>query len=855
MERKRAVRKLMGMAVFAVLALVLSWGRLALAAQDTWPKRFEHPKGTVVMYQPQLEDFKDDKLTARAAVSVKTKEMKAPVFGAVWLAGRVLIDRDTRMATIDGVKVTDAKFPDAKPEQLEKLKTFLNTEMAEFSVAISLDRLLAALDVLEKEQAGDRGLKNDPPKIIFANRPTVLVLLDGDPKLLPVSKSSYMRVANTPFIMLYDPSTKNYYLRGGDDWLSAADLAGPWKDLETLPDPLKALEGEVQKVEKAKEKGGARKVEAKGEKMPAIVVSTVPAELLVTDGEPQYTPIKGTNLLFVSNTESNIFMDTSAQEYYALISGRWFKTKSLADGPWAYTAPDKLPADFAKIPENSVKGFVLVNVADTNQAKEAVLENSIPQTATIDRKKATTKVEYAGDPKFEKIADTDMEYAVNTGKSVFKEGAKYYAVDQGVWYEADSANGPWKVAAARPKQVDKIPPSNPNYNAKYVKVYDATEDTVTVGYTPGYTGSYVDNGTVVYGTGYNYTGYSSPETYIPPPATYGYAAAYDPYAGSWGYQTPYYQPGAWLAAGLTAAAVGVGVAAIANNWWDHPHGYWGGGGYWGAGGYNNVNINNIHNNVIRRPDHRPPDWKPGDRPGRPGDRPGVRPGDRPGRPSTLPSQRSNLYNRPGNENRLASRPGQPGARPADAARPKAETRPAKAVKPRPAAQPTKPKVRPAGGPNNVVADRGGNVYKRDNQGNWQQRQGNQWSRPGGERPASRPAASSRPSPRAERPAAAPRPTPATRPAAAPRPSFDSGQLNRDFAARQRGEMRSQNFQRASMASRPSFGGGGRPGGGGQPGGGISRPSRGGGGAMRGGGGGPRGGGGGRSGSGGRGGRR
>ena len=169
----------------------------------------------------------------------------------------------------------------------------------------------------------------------------------------------------------------------------------------------------------------------------------MPAELLATDGEPQYTPIKDTNLLYVSNTENNIFMDTATQEYYALISGRWFKTKSLAEGPWTYVAPNQLPADFAKIPENSVKGFVLVNVAGTPQAKEAVLENSIPQTATIDRKKATTKVEYAGEPKFEKIADTDLEYAVNTGKSVFKEGTKYYAVDQGVWYEADSPNGPW----------------------------------------------------------------------------------------------------------------------------------------------------------------------------------------------------------------------------------------------------------------------------------------------------------------------------------------------------------------------------------------------------------------------------
>ena len=154
---------------------------------------------------------------------------------------------------------------------------------------------------------------------------------------------------------------------------------------------------------------------------------------------------------------------------------------------------------------------------------------------------------YAGDPKFEKIADTNLEYAVNTGTAVFKEGTKYYAVDQGVWYEADSPNGPWTVSVSPPKEVDKIPPSNPRYNAKYVKVYESTDDTVTVGYTPGYTGSYVDNGTVVYGTGYDYSGYSAPDAYIPPPATYGYAAAYDPYAGSWGYQTPYYNPGSWLA--------------------------------------------------------------------------------------------------------------------------------------------------------------------------------------------------------------------------------------------------------------------------------------------------------------------
>ena len=90
MPKKCPLGNLLAKAILTVLSLPLIFSQPALAAQDAWPKRFDDPKGTVVMYQPQVEDFKDDKLTARAAVSVKTKEMKAPVFGAVWLSGRVL---------------------------------------------------------------------------------------------------------------------------------------------------------------------------------------------------------------------------------------------------------------------------------------------------------------------------------------------------------------------------------------------------------------------------------------------------------------------------------------------------------------------------------------------------------------------------------------------------------------------------------------------------------------------------------------------------------------------------------------------------------------------------------------------
>jgi hypothetical protein len=38
-------------------------------------------------------------------------------FGAVWLSGRVLTDRDTRMATISEVKVTDAGKTSLRKEE------------------------------------------------------------------------------------------------------------------------------------------------------------------------------------------------------------------------------------------------------------------------------------------------------------------------------------------------------------------------------------------------------------------------------------------------------------------------------------------------------------------------------------------------------------------------------------------------------------------------------------------------------------------------------------------------------------------------------------------------------------------
>src|SRR6185295_14650066 len=117
-------------------------------------------------------------------------------------------------------------------------------------------------------------------------------------------------------------------------------------------------------------------------------VSTGPAELLQTEGAPQYQPIASTQILDVTNTSGDIFLDTSNQTYYVLISGRWFSSSSLTQGPWDFVSADRLPADFASIPYNHPKGAVLTSVASTPQAQEAAISASVPQTATVQRSSA-----------------------------------------------------------------------------------------------------------------------------------------------------------------------------------------------------------------------------------------------------------------------------------------------------------------------------------------------------------------------------------------------------------------------------------------------------------------------------------
>ena len=66
-------------------------------------------------------------------------------------------------------------------------------------------------ETAEREAANAGDLRNDPPKILFASTPTVLVTLDGPPEMRSLEGSKAMRVVNTPFAIVFDPLSRSVF--------------------------------------------------------------------------------------------------------------------------------------------------------------------------------------------------------------------------------------------------------------------------------------------------------------------------------------------------------------------------------------------------------------------------------------------------------------------------------------------------------------------------------------------------------------------------------------------------------------------------------------------------------------------
>ena len=573
----------------------------AAHAESPWPYTVRlDAKDVLQVYPPQVDSWDGFLLRARSAVVMReggsgdaAKGSRA-TYGIVHLSARTLVDKGTRRVSLDQYTVTKAEFPNAGQEAQAWVDA-LQKDAAGKRRVISLDRLEAQVQGVQvAEHAAKLPLKNDAPALIFSRQPAILVSVDGAPRYVRAEGTSLERVLNTRALLLRDGAGR-HYLHVFDGWMSTDSLAGnaAWSVLPGESADLRKLRTEAEKNRAAdllsgvtaattEKAGQARQTppSLKSGNPPRIYVATQPTELLVSEGEWLWTPVAGTQLMYVKNSTGHIFRDNNDQQIYVLISGRWFRAPGEA-GPWSFVAANALPADFARIPDDSEKENVKASVAGTPQAREAVIASNVPQTAAvrISQARLTPLRLDGGAPRWTPIAGTSLSWAPNTSTPLIQVNAhSFFALENGVWFTASSIEGPWLVATAVPVAIYTIPPSSPLHYVSYVRIFGVGDDYVYVGYTGGYQGEYVDtaSGVVVYGTGYAYDPWVG-STWIGWPLTYGYGAAvtYTPWLG-WSYGFCF--GWAW------------GTATSAWGWGWGPYPYWGPwaygwGGWWGGVAY------------------------------------------------------------------------------------------------------------------------------------------------------------------------------------------------------------------------------------------------------------------------------
>lgn len=572
---------------------------------DAWPRSYQVGGAEVAIYMPQILDWSGFRhLKANAAIGVKLEAGGEVSFGAVAFEADTIADFERGNVSVGTRTLSGFRFPELDAAGAAKAEALVRSVLTpESPMDLPLATVTAAVDRGGVTTA-DAGVSFEPPPIFFSDSAAVLLTFTGEPKLEPAVNDdpSLMFAVNTNWDVLFVDS--QYYFLAGNQWLVTKDLAqGPWAPATAIPEAFRKLPDE----------GNWADVKAKlfvlpgSGAAPRVFVSNRPAEIIVTEGKPQFAPISGTSLMYVANTEGDLFYDMASKTYYYLAAGRWFGATAM-EGPWK-AATDTLPDDFAKIPATHPKADVLVSVKGTPEADEAVILASIPQTATVTRAQTTIQVNYDGEPQFRKVPGTsEVEFAVNTDSDVFRVSAIYYCCDRGIWFQAPAATGAWIVCDKVPDAVYTIPPQSPKYHVTHVHVYDSTPDTVQVGVTSGYSGAYVANGLVVFGLGMWLGNELADDDvhvwhghYYPKPCWYGYGCGavyhpgqgycrrggycYGPYGGA-GYGAVYNPAtGAYARGAIAYGPRGAAGARVAYNPWTDttagrvgvstPYGSWG----------------------------------------------------------------------------------------------------------------------------------------------------------------------------------------------------------------------------------------------------------------------------------------
>jgi len=193
---------------------------------------------------------------------------------------------------------------------------------------------------------------------------------------------------------------------------------------------------------------------------PQILFRTTPAMLLLVDGEPALRPAKeAAELMRVINSTALILQDPASSTWYLWALNRWWQAGTIT-GDWS--AAVSPPGSLDKARAAAAKSF---EAHDGNDAdgKPRFDPGVVPQLVVATR--PTELLQSKGEPQFAPIPGTQLLYMGNSPNDIFMAlgSQAYYVVISGRWFSATALTGPWTFAPGKslPPDFAKIPPDHP----------------------------------------------------------------------------------------------------------------------------------------------------------------------------------------------------------------------------------------------------------------------------------------------------------------------------------------------------------------------------------------------------------
>lgn len=191
----------------------------------------------------------------------------------------------------------------------------------------------------------------DPPTVFFSDRPSELIVVDGEPRRTTVGGAGLEYINNTDSdLFVYD---SEYYFLVSGRWFRAERLRGPWAHETMLPQAFAAIPPDHEKARVRSSVPGTN--EARLAALEALIPRRATIRRDAGDnvevtyfGEPSFELIAGTTVSRVVNSANDVLLADG--RYYLCLNAVWYVADN-ADGPWEVA--DMIPASIYTIPASS----------------------------------------------------------------------------------------------------------------------------------------------------------------------------------------------------------------------------------------------------------------------------------------------------------------------------------------------------------------------------------------------------------------------------------------------------------------------------------------------------------------------